>query len=68
MIALAKALPMSIGATLIAALMLSPYGPYSVYLRVEPMTWSLFEFYWSWPIFIGATVVAWFFFWLFEIR
>lgn len=68
MTALAKALPLSIAATLIAALIISPYGPYSVYLHVEPMAWSYFEFNWSWPIFVVVTLIGWGLFWLFEIR
>jgi hypothetical protein len=67
-IALAKALPLSIAATLIASLMISPYGPYSVYLHVEPMRLSYIDFNWSWPIFVVATMTAWIFFRLFEIR
>lgn len=68
MTALAKALPLSIALTLIASLIISPYGPYSVFLHVEPMSWSSFEFNWSWPIFLVITVIAWGLFWLFEIR
>lgn len=68
MLALAKALPLSIAATLIASLIASPYGPYSVYLNVVPMSWAYFSFYWSWPIFLAATVLGWGFFWLLEIR
>ena len=68
MTALLKALPLGIAVTLIASLILSPYGPYSVYLRVEPVAWSFFDFYWSWPIFAVMSSVAWGFFWLFEIR
>ena len=67
-IALAKALPLSIAATLIAALNISPYGPYAVFLHIEPMNLSYFDFDWSWPIFGVATVAAWIFFRIFEIR
>lgn len=68
MTALVKALPLSIAATLIMSLIISPYGPYSVYLHVEPMTWLYFEYNWSWPIFIVFTLLGWIFFWILEIR
>jgi hypothetical protein len=67
-IALAKALPLSIALTLIIALNISPYGPYAVFLHIEPMNLSYLSFDWSWPIFVTTTVLAWLVFRIFEIR
>jgi hypothetical protein len=63
---LLKSIPFGVALTMILSFIATPYGTYDHYLGIHQVTWSYFEFYWSWEIFIITFVLAWLLFWLIE--
>ena len=60
MIAFLKAVPFGIFLTLIVALFMGSGGATGGTLNIRQMELFEIEFYWSWYLFLGGTILTWF--------
>ena len=59
MVSFFKALPFGILLTLLVALFIGSGGSHGGMLNIRHVTFEGIEFYWSWMLFMGGTLLAW---------